>query len=59
MNRVVKSSSDEFQTLFFELGVNNELPENWNRFKEILVDFCIEQSLYTIRNIKKRSGGYI
>jgi hypothetical protein len=49
MTRVIKRSSEELQNLYYDLGIENALPGNWNDFKQFIVTFCVEEGLYAKR----------
>ncbi|KCZ79048.1 hypothetical protein H312_03567, partial [Anncaliia algerae PRA339] len=58
MNRIVKVSSEEFKTLFYELGMDNRLPNSWDLFKEFLVEFCAEESIYSFKKYKEEKWSW-
>jgi len=43
----VRRSSDEFKNLLYDLGVMEELPDTWTGFKDLVIGFWTEESLYT------------
>jgi hypothetical protein len=49
MTRVIKRSSVELENLFYDVGTKDGLPGNWEGFKKFVIQFCIEESLYTKR----------
>lgn len=60
MNEVIRMSCNELQENFYELGINNELPNNWVDFKNYVVEFCTNQSIYSFKKfIDERWSGYL
>jgi hypothetical protein len=55
MTEVIKKSSEELKEHFCVNGVQNQLPDNWTYFKELVVDFCKGQSLNTMTKYKNES----
>ncbi len=49
MTEVVKEGTEELKTWFYDKGIENELINNWNLFKELIVKFCSEQDIDSLR----------
>jgi hypothetical protein len=56
MTVIIQRSEEELKELYYDLGIKNELPKTWADFKEFVVGFCMNESLYTLKNMKKNPG---
>ncbi|KAG0427942.1 hypothetical protein DMUE_5859 [Dictyocoela muelleri] len=45
MTQLVKKSSSEVKEWYYEMGIEDKLPEIWTDFKSKLVDFCSSQGI--------------
>ena len=52
MSSIIQVCTDELKTLYYEKGINNELPKNWEQFKEMIIEFCIGETIENIRKYK-------
>jgi hypothetical protein len=55
MNETILRSSVELQDFFYELGIENDLPNTWEEFKTLIVEFCTEESLTSVEKYKDES----
>jgi hypothetical protein len=46
---VLKKCVNELKRLFYELGVESKLPSDWDAFKEFVIGFCTNKSIYDLR----------
>ena len=46
---LIKKSNYEIREWYFNKGMENELPKNWDKFKEIFVEYCIDQGIENVR----------
>ncbi|KCZ74227.1 hypothetical protein H311_04809, partial [Anncaliia algerae PRA109] len=55
MTEVIRSSSRGLQDRFYELGIENRLPKDWEAFKNFIVEFCAERDISSIRKYNNES----
>ncbi|KAG0442406.1 Retrovirus-related Pol polyprotein from transposon 17.6 [Dictyocoela muelleri] len=53
MTQLVKRSNSEVKEWFYEMGIEEKLPESWNEFKIKIIDFCCGQGIDNIRKYKE------
>lgn len=53
MTEIINQSSGKLQDLFYDLGVEGKLPKNWDDFKEFVLNYCVEESIFTMEKFKE------
>ncbi|KCZ73887.1 hypothetical protein H311_05152, partial [Anncaliia algerae PRA109] len=48
MNEVAYLCSDEFKNWFYTLGINKMLPNDWEQFKEMVLEFCTDAGIESV-----------
>ncbi|MGL5709134.1 MAG: reverse transcriptase domain-containing protein, partial [Aeromonas sp.] len=49
MIEIIKRSSEELKEVFYQLGIDDNIPSSWENFKSFIIDFCLEQSINIVR----------
>lgn len=55
MTEVVKLSDNEFRSIFYDKGIDESLPNCWEDFKKMLIEYCIGQSIYSIKKFSEEN----
>jgi hypothetical protein len=48
MQIVINKGCKELKDLFFQKGIDEDLPKSWEEFKEFIVEFCCDQGIESI-----------
>ncbi|KCZ74372.1 hypothetical protein H311_04663, partial [Anncaliia algerae PRA109] len=52
---IMKRSVVELREMFYDLGSRNRLPETWEAFKELIIEFCTEEGIDSIVKYREES----
>lgn len=53
MTEAIKRGTKNIQNWFFELGVEEQLPETWETFKKMLIEFCSRNSIESLEKFNE------
>jgi hypothetical protein len=55
MIRVIRKSENDLQDIFYEMGVKGDLPPDYESFKDFIVKYCMEDSIYTVKKFREET----